>query len=111
MRLGATNGDGSAEIELDLRIRELEATVVAMREAFELAEREAHDRLQQALADAAAEADELKATIGSLREELEGQERGHVDALQQQRQAASEEAKGLQATIAALRDELEAASR
>ena len=41
--------DRPTENERDLRIRDLEATAIAMREALELAQREANDRLQAAI--------------------------------------------------------------
>jgi hypothetical protein len=99
------------ENERDRQIRDLEATVLAMREALELARREADDRLQEAAARAAGEADQLKATIAALREELEVQAQRHAEELQRQRQQAADEARQLQATIQALRDELEATGR
>ena len=99
--------DRPTENERDLRIRDLEATAIAMREALELAEREADDRLQAANAQASAEAEQLRMGITALRQELESQERRHVEALQQQKQQAADEVSQLQATIRALRDKLE----
>ncbi len=99
------------ENERDLRIRDLEATAIAMREALELAQREADDRLQAAGAQASAEAEQLKTAITALRQELEAQEQRHVEASQQQKQQAADEAGQLQATIRALRDELEEKGR
>jgi predicted RNase H-like nuclease (RuvC/YqgF family) len=99
-------GDRPAEDDRDFLSREAEATVVAMREALELARREADDRLQAERAQAAAEADQLRAMITELRQELEAQHQQHADELQRQRQQAADEARQLQATIQAIRDEL-----
>ena len=95
----------------ELELREREAAVVAMREALERVQLEAQDRLQAAVALAAAEAEQLKAVITSLREELEVQHARHLEAMQQQRQLAADEVRQLQATVQAIREELEAKSR
>ena len=95
----------------DHQTRDLEATVVAMREALELAQREADDRLQAERAQASAEADQLRAMITELRQELEAQHQQHAEELQQQRQQAADEVRQLQATIQAIRDELAEQSR
>ena len=92
----------------ELEIRALEAAIVAMREALEHAQLEAQDRLQAAVAQASAEAEQLKAVITTMREELEAQYARHLEAMQQQRQLAADEVRQLQATIQALREELEA---
>ena len=91
--------------------RELENAVVAMREALERAQLEAQERLQAAVAQASAEADQLRAAITTMREELEAQHARHLEAMQEQRQLAADEIRQLQATIQALREELEAKSR
>ena len=91
--------------------RELEATVVAMREALERAQLEAQERLQAAVAQASAEAEQLKAAITTMRAELEAQHARHLEAMQEQRQAAADEVRQLQATIQALREDLEAKPR
>ena len=109
MPLASSEGDRQVENERDLRIRDLEATAVAMREALELARRDADDRLQAANAEASAEAEQLRTAIAALRQELEAQEQRHADLLQQQKQQAADEVVQLQATIRALRDELEQA--
>jgi hypothetical protein len=101
--------DRSTENERERHVRDLEAAVVAMREALELADRGADDRLQAAVAAAASEADQLKAMITTLREELEAQDQRHAEELQRQRQQAADEVRQLQATIQALRKELERA--
>ena len=90
-----------------MRIRELEATAIAMREALELARLEADDRLQASSAQASAEAEQLRTAIAALRQELEAQEQRHAEALQQQTQRAADEVAQLQATVRALRDQLE----
>lgn len=95
----------------DLAARDLEATVLAMREALELVQREAQDRLQATLAQAAAEAEQLRGMITALREELEEQRQRHLEAMQQQRQLAADEIRLLQATIQAMRDGQEAEGR
>jgi hypothetical protein len=92
-------------------IRELEATVVAMRTALELAQRESDDRLQAERARASAEAEQLKAMIAALRHELEAQRVTHEEALQQQKQHAADDVRQLQATIQAMRDRLESDGR
>jgi len=99
--------DRTTENGRDRQIRDLEATVVAMREALELAQREADDRVQAVAAQASAEAEQLKAMITALREELESQEQRHGEVLQQQKLEAADEARQLQATIQAIRGELE----
>ena len=95
------------ENERDLRIRELEATVSAMRDALELARQELHDQVQAANAEASAVTDQLTATITALRQELQAQQQRHEEALQRQRHEATDEARQLQATIRALREELD----
>jgi hypothetical protein len=107
----AAGRDGPAGSARDLELRALEAAVVAMREALERTELGAQERLQAALAQAAAEAEQLKAVITTLREELELQHARHLEAVQQQRQLAADEVRQLQATIQAMREELEARSR
>jgi chromosome segregation ATPase len=97
--------------ERELEIRELEAAVVAMREALERAQLEAQERLQAAVAQASAKAEQLKAAITTMREELEAQHVRHLEAMQEQRQLAADEVRQLQATIQALREELEAKRR
>jgi len=109
--LASSEDDRPTENERDLRIRDLEATAIAMREALELARREADDRLQAAGAQAFAEAEQLKTMITALRQELEAQEQSRVEVLQQQKQQAADEASQLQATIRALRDKLEEKQR
>ena len=99
--------DQPTQHERELRIRELEATTIAMRDALELAQREADDRLQAAAAQAAGEADQLRTMIAALRDELEAHEQRHGELLQRQKQAAADEVGQLQATIRALRDQLE----
>jgi len=59
--------DRTTENERDRQIRDLEATVVAMRDALELAQHEADERLQAAAAQASAEAEQLRAMITTLR--------------------------------------------
>lgn len=107
MSLPSYDEDRSIENERDLRIRELEATAVALREVLELAHRNADDRLQSAGAQASSEAEQLKTAITALRQELEDQEQRHAEALQQEKQRAADEVAQLQATIRALRDQLE----
>jgi hypothetical protein len=107
----ASGGDRRVANARDLEIRALEAAVVAMRETLERTELGAKDRLQAALAQAAAEAEQLKAVITTLRQELEVQHERHLEAVQEQRQLAADEARQLQATIQAMREELEAQSR
>jgi hypothetical protein len=103
--------DRPVDNERELRIRELESTTIAMRDALELAQREADDRLQAATAQAAGEAEQLRTMIAALREELEAQEQRHEERLQQQRQAAADEVGQLHATIRELRDQLEGSAR
>jgi chromosome segregation ATPase len=103
--------DRPVENERERQVRDFEATVLAMREALERAERDADDRLQAAAAQAAAEADQLKAMITTLRHALEEQEQRHAEEVQQQRQQAADEVRQLQATIQAIREELEAKGR
>ena len=69
MSFASSEEDRTAENERDRQIRDLEATMVAMRDALELAQREAGDQLQAAGAQASAEADQLKAMITTLRQE------------------------------------------
>jgi ribosome recycling factor len=107
----AAGRDGPTGSARDLELRALEAAVVAMREALERTELGAKDRVQAALAQAAAEAEQLKTVITNLRDELEVQHARHLEALQQQKQLAADEVRQLQATIQAMRDELEAKSR
>jgi len=107
----ASGGDRPTENDRDLELRALEATVVAMRDALELAQREAQDRLQAALAQASAEGEQLKAMITTLREELEAQRQRHLEATQEQKQLAADEVRQLQAMIQEMRDELETKSR
>jgi hypothetical protein len=83
--------DRSTENGRDRQVRDLEAAVLAMREALELAQREADDRLQAATAQASAEADQLKEMIATLREELEAQAHRHAEALQEQKQQGADE--------------------
>jgi hypothetical protein len=99
-----------ADVE-GLGIRELEATVVAMRDALEQMEREGQERLQAALVDAAGETEQLHGAIAALRAELEAQQQRHGDELQEQRRHAADEVRQLQATIQAIRAELEARGR
>ena len=107
MSLPRFEEDRPTENERDLRIRELEATAIALREALELAQLEADDRLQASGAQASAEADQLKTAIAALRHELEAQEQRHAETLQLQKQRAADEVAQLQATVRALRDQLE----
>jgi chromatin segregation and condensation protein Rec8/ScpA/Scc1 (kleisin family) len=107
----SAEGDRPTKSDRDPNTRDLEATVVAMRRALELAEREADDRLQAERARASAEAEQLKAMITELRQELEAQQERHAEVLQEQKQQASDEVRQLQATIRALRDELDASGR
>ncbi len=111
MLLTAAGQDRPIGNDRELEIRELEAAVVAMREALERAQLEAQERLQAAVAQASAEADQLRAAITTMREELEAQHARHLEAMQEQRQLAADEIRQLQATIQALREELEAKSR
>jgi chromosome segregation ATPase len=90
--------------------RELEATVVAMRDALEVAQREADDRLQAERARAAAEADELRAVIIELRRELEAHDERHAAALQEQRRQAADEVRQLEAAIRTMREQLDGGS-
>ena len=108
MSSASAEGDRPRENDRDPNTRELEATVVAMRSALEVAQRDADDRLQAERARASAEAEQLKAMITELRQELEAQQERHVDALQQQKQQSADEIRQLQAAIRAIRDELDA---
>ena len=111
MSLPSLEPERPTDNEPELRIRELEATAIAMRETLELAQRETHDRVQAARAEATAEADQLESMVRTLRQELEAQEQRHQELLQKQKQQAADELGQLQATIRALREELEANSR
>jgi hypothetical protein len=111
MSFASSEEDRVAENERDRQVRDLEATMVAMRDALELARREADDRFQAAGAQASAEAEQRKAMSATLRLELEAQEQRHVEVVQQQKQQAAEEVGQLQATIRALREELEEKGR
>ena len=91
----------------DLELRELQETIVAMREALDLAQHEARERTQAAVAEAAEEIGHLRTIVTALRGQLEEQELAHAEALQAARQDAAGEIKDLQATIAALRSDLE----
>ena len=77
-----------------------------MRDALELAQREADDRLQSERARASAEADQLRAMIAELRRTLEEQQERHDAELQEQRRQAAEEVRQLQGTIRTMREQL-----
>jgi hypothetical protein len=99
------------ETDQALQIRDLEQTVGAMRDALELKERDAAERIQRAVAEAAGENDELKATTRALREQLEAQQQAHAAAIQDAERLQRDELRELQDTIKALRAELEEAQR
>ena len=107
MSLASSEEDRTTENDRDRQIRDLEAAVLAMREALERAQAEADDRLQAAVAQASAEAEQLKAMITTLRQELEAQQQRHEEVLQQQKQRTADEVRQLQATIQTMRDEWE----
>jgi FtsZ-binding cell division protein ZapB len=107
----SSDNDRPTDNERELRIRDLEATAIAMRDALELAQREADERVQAGAAQASAEAEQLKAVVAALRQELEAQEQRHVEALQQEKQRVTDEVGQLQATVRALRDKLEESGR
>jgi len=92
----------------DLELRELQETIVAMREALDLAEHEARERTQAAIAEATEEIGHLRTIVTALRTQLEERELAHAEALQAARQDAAGEIKDLQATIDALRSDLDA---
>jgi predicted RNase H-like nuclease (RuvC/YqgF family) len=100
---------GVAGDDRDRDPRELEATVIAMRDALELAQREGDERLQAERAQAAAESEQLRTMIAELRRELETQDQRHAAALQEQRQLAAEEMRQLHATIRTMRGQLDGA--
>ncbi len=95
------------EFDTEVRDRELEQTVAAMREALERNAQEGAERVQRALADSAAEIDQLKATIIALRDELESRETAHASAVQESERLRRDELRELQETIQALRAQLE----
>jgi hypothetical protein len=110
-----TNSDGAPTLgrrsgiddERDALIRDLQRTIVGMREALERSELEAQQRFQRAMADAATESDELRATIEGLRTELEAHRVASQEAVQEQRRLAADEARQLQSAVEATRAELE----
>jgi chromosome segregation ATPase len=99
------------ETDQGLQIRDLEQTVAALRDALELADREAAERIQRAIADAAAETDQLKATIRALRDELEAQRQAQTAATQEAERLQRNGLRELEDTIRALRTQLEEAER
>jgi protein involved in polysaccharide export with SLBB domain len=95
------------ETDQGVRVRELERTVAAMREALELGDRDAAERVQRAIADAAGETEQLKATIRALRDKLEAQRQEHAAAMQDAERLQRDGLRELQETIRSLRERLE----
>jgi uncharacterized coiled-coil DUF342 family protein len=91
----------------DLEIRQLQETIIHLREELETARFEERDHIQQAVAAANEEIRQLRACVVELREELvvheaQYEEKLRVIELQHHRERAE-----LQQTISALREVLE----
>ena len=93
------------------QVRDLQRTVIALRDTLEQAQADRLRDVQATKATAQTEIDQLKKTVVALRDKLELQQVDAQRDLQKIQASATDELRQLHATIAALRDQLEAATR
>ena len=87
--------------------RQLQETIVALRDTLDRMQLEKEQGVQQAVAAANDEIVELKATVTALRDELERSRFTFEGAMQESERALREERNQLQQTIVALRKQIE----
>ena len=102
-RVAAHNDDSTLQAEL----RELQRTLVVMRERMEAQQAAQQDEIQRAVAGAQAEVVQLRDTAAALREALEKEVAARDAAVNAALKAANAEIVQLRETAAALREEIE----
>jgi len=90
-------------------IRQLKATVAALRSGMEELQAGRDAAIQAAVAGCRDEVTQLQRTVLALREELERLRFEHADQLERQRQAAEDDLRQLRENVVALRVEMERA--
>lgn len=107
-RVGA---ETTKEGQVDDELRQLRATVVALREELDRARVGEETRIQHRLSSAHQEIEGLRQTVQALRDELDRARIGEETRVQQASSAAHQEIDGLRRTIQTLRDEMDLAAQ